>query len=146
MQFNVVTGAPCAGKSTYIREHKKDGDVVIDFDSIAIAFGAEKSHECSELQSLAARYARKGAMDVLVENRNTKLPGDVWIAWALPSKKDRKALDGLGAVFHELDTTMEVCIERAENDGRPQRTLNGIDTYFAKLGTGQGLKLSEMER
>lgn len=37
--IRIVTGPPCAGKSTYVAEHKDDGDVV-DFDLIARAMGA----------------------------------------------------------------------------------------------------------
>ena len=146
MIFNVVTGAPCAGKTTYIREHKAPGDAVIDFDAIAVAFGADKPHECSELVKLAAKYARKGALDILIDNRDTGYTNDVWVAWAMPSDADRAKWRRLKAVFHDLDTDKEECLRRAEEDGRPQRSINGIETYFDKEGTGQGLTLDEMER
>ena len=146
MVFHVVTGAPCAGKSTYIREHKKPGDAVIDFDAIAVAFGADKPHECSELVKLAAKHARKSALEILVDNRDIGYAGDVWVAWAMPSNDDMSKWRRLKAVFHDLDTDKEECLRRAKEDGRPQRSVNGIETYFEKAGTGQGLTLDEMER
>ena len=41
----VVIGAPCSGKTTYVREHAKQGDVIVDFDDIAVAFGSNVDHE-----------------------------------------------------------------------------------------------------
>lgn len=41
---HVISGAPCAGKTTYVKEHQKSGDVVIDADAIASAFGSEQKH------------------------------------------------------------------------------------------------------
>ena len=37
MTLYVVTGPPCGGKSTYVREHAKPGDFVIDLDRLALA-------------------------------------------------------------------------------------------------------------
>jgi predicted kinase len=30
--LTVVTGPPCAGKTTYVRNNAKPGDIIIDFD------------------------------------------------------------------------------------------------------------------
>ena len=38
--LTVISGPPCSGKSTYARQHYQPGDIIIDFDRIAQAFGS----------------------------------------------------------------------------------------------------------
>ncbi|WP_165683056.1 AAA family ATPase, partial [Mycobacteroides abscessus] len=35
MTLYLVTGPPAAGKSTWVRQHAKHGDITIDYDAIA---------------------------------------------------------------------------------------------------------------
>lgn len=42
--LTVITGPPCSGKTTYLNEHAKPGDIRIDFDVIAQALGSPVSH------------------------------------------------------------------------------------------------------
>ena len=60
--IHVVTGPPCAGKSTYVRTNAKAGDLRIDYDQLAQALGAEKSHAAEGLIKQAAFDAREGAI------------------------------------------------------------------------------------
>jgi hypothetical protein len=80
----MVCGPPCAGKSTYVREHARPGDTVIDIDSIAKEHG----------------YGRDRPADVtglLLLDRNQRLaalahkpPEHVaWVILTAPSQKLR---------------------------------------------------------
>lgn len=40
MHVTLVSGPPGAGKSTWIREHRTPGAVVVDFDALAVALGS----------------------------------------------------------------------------------------------------------
>lgn len=35
MTVYIITGPPAAGKTTWVRDHAKPGDITIDFDTIA---------------------------------------------------------------------------------------------------------------
>ena len=43
MTLYVITGPPCAGKSTYAREQATLNDMVIDLDRIALSIAAEET-------------------------------------------------------------------------------------------------------
>ena len=47
--IHIIVGPPCAGKSTYVRENAKAGDLRVDYDLIAQALGATNSHAAEGL-------------------------------------------------------------------------------------------------
>ena len=71
--IHVITGPPCAGKSTYARENAKAGDIIVDFDTIASALGA-KDHEAEGDLFTVALSARKAAIEASIEAK-----ADAWI-------------------------------------------------------------------
>ena len=60
--FTVVTGPPCGGKSTHVREHAKPGDLIVDLDLIALALSHNqtRTHEHTEEASHLAIGAKFG--------------------------------------------------------------------------------------
>lgn len=132
--IHVITGAPCSGKSTYARENAQPGDVVVDFDAIADALGNPTPYEPPENIRKCALAAREAVIDACID-------GDMesWIIHTNPSDAQRAAYMDAGAEFVEMGTDMETCLERAEADGRPERTAQSIIEWF------QGQKGSNME-
>ena len=126
--LNVIIGPPCAGKSTYVREHAKPGDVIIDFDAIATALGAER-HDARDAVKEAAFKARSAVIAYCVENAEKV---DAWIIHTKPTEKQIADYEDAGADFTVIDEPLEVCLERAEADGRPQRSIDAIHEYFEK--------------
>ena len=126
--IHVVTGAPCSGKSTYIREHKKEGDLVIDFDEIAFCLGSSERYNAKGLVRKASFEARKSAIAMAIENPNE----ESWIIHTFPSEKQMEEYLEVGAEIITLDTSKEECLERAKRDGRPQITFDGIEKYFSE--------------
>lgn len=43
-QVTVVCGPPCSGKTTWVREHARPGDLIVDYDDIAVRLGSPQSH------------------------------------------------------------------------------------------------------
>lgn len=134
--LHVVTGAPCAGKTTYIAQHKKDGDIVIDLDAIAVSLGAKSSHEYGENIMRVALAARKAAIGEIGES-------DAWVIHTQPTKAQR---DGYkDAVFHDLDPGVEECIRRAKNDGRPNGTLDAIRYWYRESESRDSFSIGQSE-
>lgn len=126
--IHVIVGAPCSGKSTYVRENAKSGDLIVDFDKIAEALGATKSHEAEGIVKEAAFAARESAINIAFGNKDA----DSWIIHTSPSAEKMKLYEDAGAEIVTLDTDKETCLERARSDGRPQRSFDGIEKYFSE--------------
>ena len=125
--IHIITGPPCAGKSTYVKENAKAGDLRVDYDLIAQALGAENSHAAEGLVKQAAFDAREGAIATALKNP----AAESWIIHTTPSEDHLKLYADAGADMVELDPGYEVCMERAIADGRPQQTIDGIEKYYS---------------
>lgn len=123
--IHVIIGPPCAGKSTYVREHAKDNDLRVDYDAIAMTLGAE-SHESQGIIREAALSARKAAIAVALDNPDA----ESWVIHSSPTDWQLERYESAGAEFITLDTDMETCLQRAEQDGRPQGTADAIRDWF----------------
>ena len=126
--IHVITGAPCSGKSTYIDEHAKDGDLRIDYDRLAQTFGSAKSHEAEGIVREATFKARESAIEVAMKNPEA----ESWIIHTFMTDEQSKRYEEAGADIVVLDPSKEVCLERAEKDERPQTTVDGINRWYAE--------------
>ena len=125
--IHIIMGPPCAGKSTYVRENAKAGDLRVDYDMIAQALGAENSHAAEGLIRKAAFDAREGAINAALKQHDS----ESWIIHTSPSEEHVKLYEEAGAEFVALDPGYDVCMERAKTDGRPQQTIDGIEKWYA---------------
>lgn len=124
--IHIISGPPCSGKSTYVREHAQDGDLRVDYDLIAQALGATNSHAAEGLVKQAAFDAREGAIKTAIANKDK----ESWIIHTSPSEDHMKMYEEAGAEFVRLDPGYDVCIERATHDERPQQTFDGIEKWY----------------
>lgn len=123
--IHVVLGPPCSGKSTYVREHKKDGDIVVDFDRLAEALGNDEKHAApSPIKEVA--FIARGAVIYEI----CKKDYEAWIIHTKPTEFQHKLYDEAGAEYIEMDTDMQTCLERCEADNRPEGTADIIRQYF----------------
>jgi len=129
-------GAPCSGKSTYVRDNATGQDIVVDMDRIALAISVEGTEEYKYSDAIRniARQARpaivKGA---LLAGQGERRLG-VWIIHTDPSPQDRQMYRALNAKFVELDPGKQVCLERAKQRPDNNRRLSEkvISEYYQK--------------
>lgn len=154
MGLTVVTGPPCAGKSTYVDAHRQPGDVVIDFDRIAVALGADTLHtvtttpdglahatptshvdwSTSSAHRTLARDIRARLVRTLIADMKRDGPTGygVWLVDAAPKGWQRTEYRRVGAAIVDLDPGREVCHVRARDAGRSVATHGEIERWYAE--------------
>lgn len=125
--LHIITGAPCAGKTTYVREHRSAGDITIDLDALASALGAPEEHGATGAIKDAAIRARDAAIGYAMETG-----AEAWVIHTAPTPEQMEAYMAAGAETIDLDPGMEECLDRAERDGRPQGTADLIREHYGK--------------
>ena len=125
----LIQGPPCSGKTTYVNENKGSRDLVIDYDAIQEALGFEGGHNGDHLHG-ATMTARNALLRALRQGKLT-VPR-AWIISANPRAAEMFP-------HHKLITInpgKEICIERAQQQGRPRTTFRYIDEWF-KVQAGE---------
>lgn len=125
MTYTVITGPPCAGKSTYAREHAAPTDILIDLDDLAAV-----------LTTTSERYevpdnARKVAMDMRMTaiTSAARQQADVWVIDTEPSPERQAVYRMAQARYVQLDPGMDVCLARAAD--RPAEWEHYIQRWYA---------------
>lgn len=137
MSRYVIAGAPCSGKSSYVRENAKAGDLIYDYDALHQALSGQDAHRhLTEIRPyvLTARDAIYEDLEAHGEQA----------AWLISSSRKTEELEALGERFGAEIVLMEVDAEeahrRATADGRPEEWHGYIDAWFAESDIGAGVK------
>lgn len=117
--ITVISGPPCAGKSTFLKEHAKPGDTVVDLDEISAAFGSP------DTITPVARVAREAAISEIL----TATDRDAWIIHTNPKPEQIEKYRDAGATFELVDPGIDVALERAAD--RPDGTAEAIRKWYA---------------
>lgn len=133
--ITVVTGPPCAGKTTYVAEHMKPGDVRLDWDLIQKAIGGDDAPRLTDgtLHQMVFAVRR-----TIIHN----VTQGIWLkktddadAWMIHSTISRELLaeyEQAGAEFTLLDPGEETCLQRADRDGdQAEATRQAIRNWYA---------------
>lgn len=124
----VITGPPCSGKSTWVRERAKPGDVVVDMDRLALAITAEETehHHYPRHIRNYARFIRQAAVTCALGH--AKAGGAAYIIDSTPGTRNRSTYHRQKATFVHLDAPTEVLLERARGQ-RPEHVLDMIRNW-----------------
>jgi hypothetical protein len=119
-QVRVVWGCPASGKTTYVHEHMKHMDIVVDLDAIMYCFTGltNKADDQSDISDyLPAMLLIRSAVYKAVKDG---LPGvrTAWVVAGLPKKSD---LQQMSMTFPDADfvfteSTFEKCVANMEAD------------------------------
>jgi hypothetical protein len=139
MTITVVLGPPCAGKSTFVAESAVDGDVVVDFDKLAIAFGSKTAHDAPCTIRSVAHVAREAAIDLILAG----IDSDAWIIHSSPPPEWMTRYEAAGARIEEINPGMDVCLARASEGDRPAWTESAINRWYAGEKRAGGLMLTK---
>ncbi len=129
--LTVVTGPPCSGKSTWVETHATPGDIVIDFDKLALALGAAASHDYPPHIREVVFAARAAAITATLAA--CQQPGiSAWIIDSSPTSQRRREYQAAGAQYVTLAAGRAELHRRADADQRPPRTHKVIDQIAAR--------------
>lgn len=128
MALTVVTGPPCSGKTTYVHEHAKPGDIIIDLDPIAEALGSPDHHDHPEPLRRVAQAARRAAIAEAI--RQHRRGASVWIVECDPTRDRRAEYHRASAQFISLRVSVDELHRRAADRPRLWHAL--IDRQVAK--------------
>lgn len=134
--ITIVTGPPCSGKSTYIRENAQPGDIIIDMDRIALALTTEGTSpfEYSDKLRSVAMKARQAAVTAAIQVAQGERYLGVWIIHTDPNLEQRRGYRAVNARIVEMDTSKATCLERLKQRPSQNQAVakKVIDEYFAK--------------
>lgn len=132
MTVYVVTGPPAAGKSTWVRENAKPGDITIDYDTLVQVLSPGQPSdpvEQSPYVVMAAQAARDAAFNESADAAMT----DVYLVHAMP---DRHALNRYRKFGYEIvtvDPGYDECMRRAAAQRTP-RQVAIVDDWYRRRG------------
>lgn len=129
MAVTIVYGPPCAGKTTYVRENRGPGEPVVDFDALAVAFGAPDRDDVSGSIIQCALAAKSAAVARILD---LDAIDTAWIIYTSPSREALAGFEKDGAVVVRLDPGEMVCKERALEAGRPQAVITAIENWYSR--------------
>jgi hypothetical protein len=124
----LVTGPPAAGKSTWVRQNAKSGDITIDYDAIAAVLTPlqEGVRAYPKHVSAVTQAARRAAIDTAIEYREST---DVYVIHSTPSEKMIKFYQRLGAKIVTVDPGRDVVLSRCDKQ-RPWQMKQVANRWY----------------
>lgn len=130
-----VYGAPCSGKSSFVRENMQRGDLVLDIDSLWSALSGQPEYiKPNEIKAVVFN-----ARNAIIDSIKTRA-GNWQTAWVIEGGAllgDRmRRIDTLGAESMFVDATRDECIKRLASDEKRRAVqpqwVEYIDRWFAE--------------
>ena len=111
----IVYGAPCSGKSTYVREHAMEGDLFYDYDALVRAMTTEDKRGTEKTVAHEVAIGVRGLMiNKLADEKCAAKRAYIITRW--PTDNLREQLAGMDVVEHRMETSREECLSRLESD------------------------------
>ncbi len=133
--LTVVIGPPAGGKSTWVLERAKPGDVVIDFDRLAVALCGQGGdpHDHAPAVTAVARAARTAAIEAAIKH---SAKTNVYLIHSSPGAQRMEQYRAMGAEVVTVDPGRDVVRQRCKSE-RPQRMFAVIDEWYREQAQGE---------
>ena len=129
----IVWGSPASGKTTHVKNHMENGDMVIDLDLIKQSISMKEKTGADDNLLSVALSVREHIYD-LISKRDVNCD-NVWIVSGLPYKEEREALENRvkATKLIHIQATQQQCNDRALGDSErkdKERQLELIEKWF----------------
>lgn len=131
-QVFLVYGAPLSGKTSYVKDVMRVGDIVVDMDSIWQCISAQDRYIKPNRLKQNAFALRDFMIDMIRTRRGNWLCAYVIGGYPLVGERER-LIKSLGAREVFIDTSKEECLARAASDGRPSEYIDYIEKWFDSI-------------
>lgn len=124
----IVTGPPCAGKTTWVDAHAHDGDIIIDYDRIAQALtkpGGSTHDHGRHLKGVAYRARAAAVTEALRIAGYTQ----VYVIHTDPAPDALRRYQAAGAEVVTLDPGYDVAMARAREQ-RPPAVAQAVERWY----------------
>lgn len=111
----LIYGAPCSGKSTYISEHAKRGDLICDVDLIYAAISGEDPHDADLYVHEIALMLQRELLDIIRERKGEWNDAYVTSTANTPEKVSKLAEQIKADECILMNTPYEICMNRAKS-------------------------------
>lgn len=120
----IISGAPASGKTTYVQNKRKQGDLVFDLDAICAALGGTSELYEDHKPYLDTAFRVRDVIYEQIENRTGKWH-DAYVITASNDSNFVEALaERLNGTVIAMKATREQCIEQAKKDERRKANLD----------------------
>lgn len=128
MKLNVIYGPPCSGKTTYVREHKAEGDIVIDLDYLKHALTFKDYHDDLTSDDLDYLWSLRNYLISAPKEKST-----TWLITTEELTEDTDICDEVETI--KMDRTKEEIYKMIdEDDTRPDKDKwkDLVDKWYSK--------------
>jgi tRNA uridine 5-carbamoylmethylation protein Kti12 len=127
MQINIIAGYPGSGKSTYVRDHVGQHDLVYDYDALMAALTGLPLH----VHNIDAHDYVSLIYELIMRKLKAEQTFDnVWIIMTYPDERLDSLLVSRDLHHYMLSTSKDVCIQRLIND---KRNIQQLTKVFNKI-------------
>ena len=136
MTLYLVIGPPASGKTTWVQQHAKHGDITIDYDTIASVLTPTGGdiHEQPDQVKAVTKAARQAAIDAALRLASLT---DVYIIHAMPSERLLADYRRRGAQIITVDPGRDTVLARCKT-GRPWRMTQAAKQWYSTDTERQG--------
>ncbi|WP_417585107.1 HNH endonuclease [Pelagibacterium sp.] len=129
--LTIVCGPPCAGKTTYVEQNAKPGDITIDLDALARKIDPSYRQWEGMLEGALLNSAIRARNELLGSLSRLKR-GNAWFIVSAPTQAERNWWqDHLCGNTHLIDPGADECKRRAIQRGTPN-AVKGIDEWHRR--------------